>query len=100
VCVHTIECWLLPLFYTDSNRVKTLNCLKPLNTAFRKKKIHIITAENKNEPNGVKAYETALKNWKKKEEIIDTAQHNAGFKKFVESLDVISAEVGDAPISP
>ena len=89
ICVHTIECWLLPLFYTDNHQAKTLNCLDTLNTAFRKNNIHIVTAANKNEPNGIRAYESALKNWKRKQDINKSAQHNYGFKKFVESLKTI-----------
>jgi hypothetical protein len=89
ICVHTIECWLLPLFYSDKHINKTLNCLKTLNAAFRKNDIHIITSENKNEPNGIKSYETALKKWKRKQDINNTAKHNAGFKNFVDSLNAI-----------
>lgn len=91
ICIHTIECWLIPIYYTNIHKTKTLNCLSTLNDALRKKDIHIITPENKNEPNGIKAYDAVLKNWKKKQDISKSAQHNIGFKKFIESLGTIEA---------
>ena len=92
ICVHTIECWLLPLFYTNNHQSKTINCRDTLNIAFGKNDIHVVTAANKNEPNGIRAYETALKNWKRKQDIAKSAKHNAGFKKFVASLDTIKVD--------
>lgn len=89
ICIHTIECWLLPIFYTNNHKSKTLTCIKTLNTALGKNNIHIITAANKNEPNGIKAYELALMNWKKKEDIISSSKHNEGFKMFIASLSKI-----------
>jgi hypothetical protein len=86
ICVHTIECWLLPLFYTNSHQSKTLNCLDTLNAAFRRNNIHIVNAANKNEPNGIRSYEEALKNWRRKQDIAKSAKHNTGFERFVESL--------------
>jgi hypothetical protein len=92
ICVHTIECWLLPLFYTDNNQNKTLNCIQALNTAFKRNDIHIITAANKNEPNGIRSYEAALKNWKRKRDIIKSSKHNEGFEYFIDSLDTIKVQ--------
>lgn len=89
ICVHTIECWLLPIFYADNHKNKTGNCLDPLNTAFRKKGIRIVTRSNKNESNGIRSYEAALKNWTKKKDIINAALHNIAFKKFIDSLEEI-----------
>lgn len=89
ICVHTIECWLLPLFYANVHQSKTSNCLETLNVAFRKSDIHIVTAANKNEPNGIRAYETALKGWKRKQDIAKSAEYNAGFKNFLVSLDTV-----------
>lgn len=53
------------------------------------KDINIITAANKNEPNGIRSYEAALKYWKKKEDIYFAAQHNSAFKNFLDSLTAI-----------
>ncbi len=91
ICIHSIECWLLPVFYIDNHKTKTQNCLETLNVAFRKKDIHIITPKNKNEPIGKRAYESALKNWKRKHDILNSAKHNIGFKRFIDSLANLEA---------
>jgi hypothetical protein len=31
ICVHQIECWLLPLYWTDGRREKIVRCLQSLN---------------------------------------------------------------------
>ena len=36
IAVHSIECWLLPLYFTDKKREKTKNCLDTLNQALKK----------------------------------------------------------------
>ena len=89
VCIHTIECWLLPLFYNDKNRAKTATCLDILNKKLVVNKITPITAANKNKPNGIRSYATVLKEMKKKTEIIEHARHNIGFEKFIDSLNII-----------
>jgi hypothetical protein len=92
ICIHTIECWLLPLFYRNNQRTKTQNCIDTLNTSFRRNNIHIITTKNKNKPNGIKAYETALKRWRRKQDIHKYAQYNVGFQRFIDSLETIQIE--------
>lgn len=89
ICVHSIECWLLPLYYTNNHKFKTLACLDTLNLALIKKDIHVITKNNKNDSNGIKAYKKILENWKRKQDIIDSSKHNAGFKQFINSLKTI-----------
>ena len=37
IAVQSIECWLLPLYYTDNRQQKTVNCLTTLNTALSSK---------------------------------------------------------------
>src|SRR5207302_9654002 len=37
VCVHSIECWLLPLHYTDTRRSKITTRLDHLNQALKRK---------------------------------------------------------------
>jgi len=91
ICVHTIECWLLPVFYTNKHKTDTSNCLPALNAALGKQNIHTITKANKNKPNGVRSYEAILKGFKKRSEIESMAQHNIGFKKFIEALKAIPA---------
>lgn len=89
ICIHTIECWLLPLYYNDHHKTATTKCLRPLNEQLRRKNIHVIAEKQKNNPNSVRTYEIILKNWKRKQDIIDSAQHNTGFKKLLESFKAI-----------
>lgn len=35
VAVESTECWLLPLYYGDNHRKKTVNCLRTLNEALK-----------------------------------------------------------------
>jgi hypothetical protein len=90
ICIHTIECWLLPVFPNHSHQNKTLNCLEHLNRILIKKDITPISYKEKNNPNSSRAYETILKNWKKPQEIEDSAQHQFSFKKLIENLKKIS----------
>jgi hypothetical protein len=89
ICIHTIECWLLPLYYTNNHKTDTRNCLSTINTELRRQNIHAISTRDKNNPNSIRTYETILRNWRKKQDIISSAQHNASFKKFVASIKVI-----------
>ncbi|MEI8205167.1 MAG: phage tail protein [Bacteroidota bacterium] len=89
ICIHSIECWLIPIYYQDKHKTKTLNCFDTLNLALRKHDIHVIPSKNKNTPIGIRGYEEILKNWKKKQDIDKSAQSNKGFERFVESLKTI-----------
>lgn len=87
ICIHTTECWLLPIYYADNKRCKTDNCLDTLNREIRKRRLSI--GDDKNSANSKKAYETILKNIKKRQDIESYCIHNVGFQKFVEQLKVI-----------
>jgi hypothetical protein len=89
VCIHTIECWLLPLCYTDNHRSKTTNCLVTLNAALRRQNKLTIPTESKNSSIGMKAYDSVLQNLSRKADIIANAQYNFGFNSFVQSLNDI-----------
>ncbi len=47
ISVHSIECWLLPIYYTDNKKSKMVNCLQTLNQALNKKGF-TIDKDNKN----------------------------------------------------
>lgn len=89
ICIHTIECWLLPLYYTNNHKTDTRNCLSTLNIELRRHDIHTIPTKHKNNPNSIRTYETILKNWRRKQDIIGSAQHNKAFKKFIDSINVL-----------
>jgi hypothetical protein len=48
ISVHSIECWLLPLYSTDNKKDKVKNCLKTLNLELPKKHKFTIDANAKN----------------------------------------------------
>lgn len=89
VCIHTIECWLLPLCYSDNHRIKTTNCLNTLNKALARQNKPLIPPEGKNSFNGNRAYVAVLHNMNSKADIIANAQYNFGFNSFVQSLNSI-----------
>lgn len=90
ISVHTIECWLLPIYYINNHKSSTTSCIEKLNIEITKKNINPIPSNSKNNPHAIRSYTAILKNWKRKEEIIAASRNNAGFKKFVESMDEIS----------
>ena len=89
ICIHTIECWLLPLYYTNNHKNDIRTCLATLNLELKRKNINLIPTKDKNNPNAIRTYETILKNWKRKQDIVSSAQHNPAFKRFIDSINII-----------
>ena len=90
ICMNEIECWLLPLYYTNNNRCKTNNCIHTLNQALAKKNIGGIPDTDKNSPNARIVYDKILKNLKNKKIIQDCAQCHLGFLELTKQLDAIA----------
>jgi len=92
ICVNTIECWLLPIYYNNHHRCDTSNCLYTLNSALEKNKIHRLPSRSKDKNNAtsVCTYNQVLNNWKRKKDISSSAQFNPSFRLFVESLASIN----------
>ncbi len=87
ICIHTIECWLLPLVYADDKKEKTKGCLSALNRELRRKNMLTISKTgDKNSPASRKAYQEMLKLLRKKSDIEEISVHNVGFQKFVGNL--------------
>ncbi len=89
ICDNEIECWLLPLYYTDHNRCKTQNCIYTLNQALGKKNIGGIPDKAKNDPYARTVYGKILKNFKNRKSIQDCAQFHYGFNELTKQLDAI-----------
>lgn len=87
ICMNEIECWLLPLYYSDKNRCKTNNCIYTLNQALTKKSIGGIPDTDKNSSNARRVYDKILKNLKNKKSIQDCAQYHYGFNELTKQLD-------------
>jgi hypothetical protein len=90
ISIHTLECWLLPI-YTSNHKSDIKGCFATLNKEIVKKNIKSISAA-KNSPSSQQSYRSILSNWKRKKEIEDSAQCNAGFKFFVAGLGGILIE--------
>ncbi len=91
VCIHTIECWLLPLVYTNNKKSATTDCLTKLNAELSKKDKPTIPATAKNGANGMAAYREVLSALKKKADIEAIAKHNVGFLQFIAHLSTVSS---------
>lgn len=89
ICVDSIECWLLPIYYTNNHKSAATTCISKLNAELKKKNINPLPEKDKNNHTAQKTYETILKNWSKKKEIEDSSKHNVGFEEFVNSLSSI-----------
>jgi hypothetical protein len=99
VCIHTIECWLLPIYFTKNHKKTTQNCLEKLSMELRKRNLNPVPPKEQREKRKT-AYDSILRrNWRKRNDIVKSANHNVGFRKFVESLDMIQIEIAKNLIS-
>lgn len=89
ICHNEIECWLLPIFYTDYRACKTNNCINVLNRALSRQNMDGIPYTNKNKPKAQKAYKAIFKHMKTKETIERMSTYSDGLKRFLEGLDSI-----------
>lgn len=89
ICNNEIECWFLPLFYSDNNACRNHNCIKILNRALARKNLSGLPENDKNSPNARKTYREIFKLMRKRDEIARIAIHHPGFKFFLQGLDSI-----------
>jgi hypothetical protein len=87
ICIHTIECWLLPLVCTGNKKEKIKGCLPALNRELRRRNMPTISETgNKNSPASRKAYQEILKPLRKKSDIEKISVYHVGFQKFADNL--------------
>lgn len=92
VCFNEIECWLLPVLYTEEKKCRiTQSCINKLNDKLKSEDL-FIPDKDKNSPNAKAAYSFILKQLKKGRVIKEYSQFNLGFNKFIIQLDDIAAE--------
>lgn len=89
ICMNELECWLLPIYYSNNIRCKTNNCLYALNLALGKKNLGGIPEKDKNCAFARNVYHKILKNFKNKNSILDCAQYHYGFLELTKQLDAI-----------
>ena len=93
ICFDEIECWFLPLFYSDKRACATTGCISKINQELSKDKSgYYIPEKGKNGANARSTYQFIFKKIKRKD-IPRISQYNYGFQKFVEQLDAIKEEI-------
>ncbi len=85
----SIECWLLPLYYTNNNRTKTLNCCEVLNRELMKGDFTLDCNSKQN-----KFYTRIFRDKKdllrNRKQIENMAVFNSSFQQFVSQLALIA----------
>ena len=93
ICFDEIECWFLPLFYSDKRACATTGCINKLNLELGKEKRgYYIPEEGKNGAKARSTYQFILKKIKRKD-IPRISQYNLGFQKFVEQMNAIKENI-------
>ena len=95
ISVHSIECWLLPLYYQDSNKQKTERCFnllgKKINELYNQKKIKFYF-DLKNKTKISKHYREISKEYLNIKKLEKGYPHNPSFKVFIEELQKLNLE--------
>jgi hypothetical protein len=81
IAVHSMECWLLPLYYIDNKKSKIKSCLLTLNQALKKEGFTI--DENKKNP---EYYRRISRQYCKQKVLIKLHRENPSFKIFIEEI--------------
>lgn len=81
VCVHSLECWLLPRYWQDGRRERTENCLKSLNERLVVQEGFTIHAKEE------RYYRKIAKPYAKPRELRAHWEHNPSLRLFIASLE-------------
>lgn len=82
VSIHSIECWFLPLYYTDKRKSKLDNCLGTLNQQLRSRERFTIDQAHKNP----RYHEKISKKFKNRKNLLKLSAQNPSFKIFIDNL--------------
>ncbi len=88
ISVHSLECWLLPIYYTDIKKAKLVNCLDTLNQKLAK--IGFTIDKNSKNPD---YYEDISKIFSKNKDFKKLYKHNPSLKIFIENLENMNIEL-------
>lgn len=92
ISVHSIECWLLPLYENEKKKkVKIKNCLENLNRALKQKELSSINLNNKSPDD----YETISKLYRKHKILMRHYKDNPSFKIFIDEVQEHSICIDD-----
>jgi len=81
ISVHSIECWLLPLYYKDNKKSNFKNCLGALNKQLKKK--HGFTIDAKKP----QYYRQISEKYRKHRDLMACYKHNPSLKSFVVEIE-------------
>ncbi|MBD0303281.1 MAG: phage tail protein, partial [Tolypothrix sp. T3-bin4] len=81
IAVHSMECWLLPLYYTDNKKSKYKSCFPTLNQALKREGF-TIDANNKNP----EYYRSISLKYCKRKTLLGLYKENPSFKSFIEEI--------------
>ncbi|HEV8060189.1 MAG TPA: hypothetical protein VGP68_09965 [Gemmataceae bacterium] len=84
VAVDTIECWLLPLLYTNKKTGKTTGCLEAANAALRKAGRKGLSAGDTKFPS---AYDQCSRDYTKRKKLMELRYKNPSLELFIKQLD-------------
>ncbi|MFK7970870.1 MAG: phage tail protein [Bacteroidia bacterium] len=88
IAVGEIECWLLPLYFTDKKKAKTVNCLQTLNQELSKgKKGFTIDAKKPD------YYRTVSKPYQKQKTLKSKGPQNPSLGMLLNNLDERGIEI-------
>jgi hypothetical protein len=91
ISVRSLECWLLPLYYTDSRKAKITNCLGTLNQELAKKHNFTIDANAKNP----EYYRIISKPYRQHKVLRNHYAENPSLKNFIEEIQRRDIKIGD-----
>ena len=87
IAVHSIECWLLPLYYQDNKKKKIKNCLGTLNQALKTKEKFTI---DKKKPN---YYHRISGKYCDNKVLMKFYKHNPSLKVFIQEIETRNIEI-------
>ncbi len=86
IAVNETECWLLPIYYDDKRKAKTVNCINTINPELKKKLGFTIAKKN------IDYYRKAAKPYLKHKTIISKYAKNPSLNTFIENLEKLSID--------
>jgi hypothetical protein len=90
IAVDTIECWLLPLLYSDKRAAKITGCLESANQALRKADQNALSA---GETKFIRAYEKASSSYRKRKTLIEHHRRNPSLELLIKQLDSLQSRL-------
>lgn len=91
IAVDMIECWLLPLLYSDEKATKITGCLESANRSLRRANQNALSAG----PNKfIHAYERASSGYRKRKTLIEL-HNNPSLDLFIKQLDTLRKGLTD-----